>query len=77
VKDPYLYVSTGHSGYKLLDVTKPFNPDIVTSWPSWPTKDFIWSGNVLFVLGFDDLRIFDVSTPSEPVLLATIETETS
>jgi hypothetical protein len=76
VRDPYLYVSTGHNGYKLLDVTKPDNPDVVTSWTNWPTKDFIWSGDVLFILGFDDLRIFDVSTPSEPVLLATIEAET-
>jgi hypothetical protein len=77
VRAPFLYVSTGQGGYKLFDVAMPNDPGVIGGWDDWPTKDFIWSGDVLFVLGVDDLRIFDVSNPAKPVLLATIEAETS
>jgi hypothetical protein len=77
VRDPFLYVSSGENGFKLIDVAKPQEPEIVAGWLDWPTKDFIWSGDLLYILGLDDLRIYDVSTPSNPVLLATIESETS
>jgi hypothetical protein len=76
-RDPFLYVSSGKGGFKLLDVANPEEPEVVDEWTDWPTKDFIWSGDILFVLGFENLLIFDVSTPSNPALLATIEPETS
>ena len=73
VKDPFLYVSAGEDGFQLLDISKPTDPKVLAGWADWPTKDFIWSGRFLYVLGFDDLRIFDVSEPGKPELLATIE----
>jgi hypothetical protein len=77
VRDPFLYVSSGINGFKLVDIAKPQEPEVIGEWSDQPTKDFIWSGDVLFVLGFDKLLIFDVSSPSSPVLLAKIEPETS
>lgn len=73
VREPFLYVSTGQSGYALLDVTSPTEPSQLAAWSDWATKDFLWSNDVLFVLGFDDLRIYDVSDPKAPVLRSTIE----
>ncbi|MCI0452331.1 MAG: hypothetical protein L0Z51_08055 [Candidatus Latescibacteria bacterium] len=77
VRDPFLYVSTGGSGYALLDVTDPKAPAPLVAWPGWPTRDFLWSNDVLFVLGLDDVRIYDVTDPKAPVLLATIENDPS
>lgn len=71
--DHWLYVSTGPSGYTLLDVSAPADPSRVKSWSEWPTKDFIWESDVLYALGFDGLVIFDVSTPDDPVMLSTID----
>jgi len=72
VRDPFLYVSTGENGYALIDVTRPTEPSQIAAWTGWATKDFLWSNNVLFVLGFDDLRIYDVTNPRLPVLRSTI-----
>lgn len=72
VRDPFLYVSTGANGYALLDVTRPTEPSQIGVWTGWATQDFLWSNNVLFVLGFDDLRIYDVTNPRLPVLRSTI-----
>lgn len=77
VREPYLYVSTGASGYSLFDVRSPAEPSSLAAWSNWPTKDFLWSSNLLFVLGFDDLRIFDVSDPKSPALLSVIESDPS
>jgi Uncharacterized conserved protein len=77
VSEPYLYVSTGANGYALFSVADPKAPAAVGSWAGWPTRDFLWASNVLYVLGEDDVRIFDVTDPTEPVLLATIENDPS
>lgn len=77
VREPFLYVSTGPSGYALLDVTRPTEPASLGTWGDWPTKDFLWSNDVLYVLGFDDLRIYDVRDPKSPVLVSTIENDPS
>ncbi len=77
IRDAYLYVSTGANGFSLLDVATPATPAPLASWADWPTRDFLWSENTLFVLGNDDLRIFDVTDPKTPVLQATIENDPS
>ena len=73
VRDPFLYVSNGYEGFELLDIARPTEPSVVASWREWATKDFIWDDNVLYVLGFEDLRIFDTSKPDNPVLLAIVK----
>ena len=77
VSEPYLYVSTGASGYTLFKVSDPKAPAAVQSWSDWPTRDFLWTANVLYVLGEDDVRIFDVADPKTPVLLSVIENDPS
>lgn len=77
VRDPYLYVSTGTTGYTLLSIADPKAPALVKSWSGWPTRDFVWASNVLYVLGVDDVRIFDVTDPKVPVLLSIIESDPS
>jgi len=77
VREPHLFVSNGESGYSLLDVSRPEAPSPTAVWTDWATRDFIWSGDTLFVLGTRDLRIFDVRDPSHPVLLSRIEAATS
>lgn len=72
VDTPLLYVSTGYNGYELLDVTVPTTPSRIKKWEEKPTKDFIWSEDLLYVLTFKGLLIFDVSTPEEPVLLSEV-----
>jgi hypothetical protein len=77
VADTLLYVSKGRNGYTLFDVAQPKAPAELANWSDWPTRDFIWSGNTLFVLGIDDVRIFDVSDPVDPALVGVIEEGTS
>lgn len=77
VHEPLLYVSTGQSGYALLDVTSPTEPSQLAAWTDWATRDFLWSDDLLFVLGFDDLRIYDVSDPKAPVLRSKVENDGS
>lgn len=70
-----LYVSTGENGYELLDVSDPWQPTRLNAWSSRPTKDFIWTGRILYALTFDGLLIFDTSNPTEPVLLSELPAE--
>jgi hypothetical protein len=71
VRDPYLYVSNGRSGFTLLDVQRPGQPDAVGQWADRATRDFIWDRDTLYVLGDRDVHVFDVSDPRNPVYLAT------
>jgi hypothetical protein len=73
VNNPHLYVSSGDNGYQLLDFTAPDKPFVVKAWPDWATKDFIWFEDVLMVLGYGDVRIYDVTAPENPILLSKLE----
>lgn len=72
VTDGLLYVSNGNSGFELVDVSDPSDPVRKNVWHGMATRDFIWSGDVLYVLGTDDLKIYDVRVPENPVLLSTV-----
>jgi len=65
----WLYVSTGRKGFELFNIAKPQMPMRVAEWSQWPTRDFIWVDDVLYVLSDDRLLIFDVTLPHAPVLL--------
>lgn len=67
-----LYVSTGPNGFQLFDVQNPKEPQPISSWSERPTKDFIWSEDLLYTMGFDGILIYDVSSPESPVLLSEI-----
>jgi hypothetical protein len=70
---PLLYVSMGHYGCKLLDVATPDAPSDVNSWSDPETKDFIWFGDVLYVMSFADVKIYDVTSPDAPALLSQLD----
>ena len=70
---PLLYVSMGHHGCKLLDVATPDAPSDVNSWSDPETKDFIWFGDVLYVMSFEDVKIYDVTSPDAPALLSQLD----
>jgi hypothetical protein len=71
VREPYLYVSNGRSGFTLLDVGRPGASDVIGQWTERVTRDFIWEANVLYVLGDRDVHVFDVTDPTHPAYLAT------
>lgn len=73
VEGSQLFVSHGDNGYSLLDVSKPDAPEVKANWPTLPTRDFIWSGNTLFVMSQDNVYIYDVTDPSSPVFLSQVQ----
>ena len=73
VQNSQLFLSHGDSGYSLLDVSKPDAPEVKANWPTLATRDFIWSGNTLFVMSQDNVYIYDVTNPLEPVLLSQVQ----
>lgn len=75
VQDNGLYVSHGENGYSLLDISQSDNPTIRATWADEATRDFLWFGNTLFVLGDDNVSIYDVTDPMAPRLLSKVEPE--
>ncbi|MBD3343601.1 MAG: hypothetical protein GF401_00910 [Chitinivibrionales bacterium] len=73
IKDSLLYVSNGSSGFSLYNVSQPSSPEPLGQWGSPSTKDFIWYGDNLFVMGFEDIRILSVSNPQAPVQISSID----
>jgi len=70
---PLLYVSLGNFGWKLLDVAAPDRPSVVNSWSAPKTKDFIWFGDLLYVMGFEDVKIYSVTEPDVPFPLSQLD----
>jgi len=68
-----LYVSTGSNGFELFDVSIPATPQRVKKWAHGVTRDFIWSGTTLYVMGDNHISIYDATDPAAPVLLSRIE----
>jgi hypothetical protein len=73
VDDTLLYVSTGDSGFELLDVSDPGGPALVRKWRHGETRDFIWGDDVLYVMNGDNVAIYDVASPDEPILRSRVE----
>jgi hypothetical protein len=70
---PFLYVSTGHNGFKLFNVADADTPNAVVGWESPDTKDFIWYGDLLYVMGFKAVTIYRVTNPELPAPLSSIQ----
>jgi hypothetical protein len=71
--DTLLYVSLGVRGFDLYTIHDPGQLKKIESWDGPETKDFIWAGTLLYIMSFDNIRIFDVSNPLEPRELSVIE----
>jgi hypothetical protein len=73
VSDTLLYVAQGTNGYCLLDVKDPMAVRTLRSWQTPYARDFIWLGTRLYLMGLNDVRIYDASDPAAPLLLSTIQ----
>ena len=73
VNEALLYVSTGPKGFELLDIATPKTPVLVKKWYHGETRDFIWDNDRLYVMGTDDVSLYDVTAPNEPILRSRIE----
>jgi hypothetical protein len=73
VRDSLLYISNGYNGYGLYNVNEPGNVVRMIKWADRTTKDFIWSGSTLYIMGFDQVTIMDVADPENPVVVSTID----
>jgi hypothetical protein len=69
---PFVYVGNGPAGLTLVDVSDAFSPRVEKTWTGDDARDFIWDGTILYVLGSDEVRLYDVTEPSSPVLLSRI-----
>ncbi len=73
VSDTFLYVAQGKIGFSLFTVKDPRNVTAIKTWDKPAAKDFIWQGNRLYVMGFSNVSIYNVSDPLNPILISTIE----
>ena len=73
VQNARLYVSHGIGGYSLVDASDPANVTIEKTWSGKFARDFIWSGNTLFVLTDDNVNLYDVTDPLAPRLLSQVQ----
>ena len=75
----YIASRNFNSGWKIVDITSPYAPQLLGSFNSGTiTTDIDIAGTTAYVL-FNDtgLQIFDVSNPTDPILLGAYETTNS
>jgi hypothetical protein len=73
IKDSLLYVAQGNNGWTLFGLADPHNPAVLQQWSTPAARDFIWTGDRLFMMCFDRVRIYSVVDPRNPVMLGEIE----
>ena len=73
VKDSLLYVSNGYGGFTLFDISLPSSPEALKSWTGTDTKDFIWDSDVLYVMAFTEVRLYDVRDAMAPAAIGQIK----
>jgi hypothetical protein len=73
VGDSLLYVANGWSGFSLHRAANPNDMTQIQHWDSPATRDFIWTGNLLYLMGMEQIVIDDVSDPLNPRQLGIIE----
>ncbi|MFQ6609001.1 MAG: hypothetical protein ACE5EE_10800 [Fidelibacterota bacterium] len=72
----FVYVADGASGIKVIDISNPQDPTLLTSaQTSGTAKDVIVSGDYLFVaVGAAGVDMFDISVPDAPYWVANYNT---
>lgn len=72
MQDTLLYVGKGENGFCLVNAADPRQLRLEQTWTANDARDFIWLGNLLYVMGVGDVRIMDAASPGAPALLSTI-----
>jgi hypothetical protein len=72
IRDSLLYVAQGSGGWTLFGLSNPLQPVQLKQWSTPAMKDFIWKGDRLYAMCFDRVRIYSVSDPLNPVILAEV-----
>jgi len=70
-KDNYLFLGSLNNGLSILDLNDPINP--VSVWTNANLSLPTIYGNKMFAFGSDRDKIYDVSDPKNPILLADLQ----
>jgi len=75
VKDDHAFVADNLGGLQVIDISDPFQPDIVSSVPSIAAQALELSGDRAYVASFEQgLAIVDISDPLHPHLMGQVDT---
>lgn len=73
VNDTLAYIAKGYNGFCLYSIADPRNLTLLAQWPTPNTRDFIWDGNRLYLMGFTEVSVYDVTDPMAPVMVGSIQ----
>ncbi len=73
VGDSLLYVANGYAGYSLYRIGNGANAEVVKRWEKPAVKDFILSGDRLYIMGFNMVQVVNVADPMEPTTVITLQ----
>jgi hypothetical protein len=71
VSGSYAYVTDGHSGLQVLDISDPAAPVIISS-VAIPCNGIAVAGSYAYVLG-NGLQVLDISDPAVPVIVGSVD----
>lgn len=78
VSGDYAFVALGTEGIAVVDISDPFGPSVVGNCPSWSglsyQDDPVLRGDVLFMTTNVHLDVIDVSTPTAPACVGSLNT---
>ncbi|MBN1576097.1 MAG: hypothetical protein JW913_06070 [Chitinispirillaceae bacterium] len=73
VGDSLLYVANGWAGFSLYRAANPRDLEMIAQWDEPATRDFIWDRDRLYLMGMEQVVVYDVADPADPHKLGTIE----
>ncbi|MBN1309384.1 MAG: hypothetical protein JXA18_15800 [Chitinispirillaceae bacterium] len=73
VGDSLLYVANGWAGFSLYRAANPLDLEIIAQWSEPAARDFIWDRDRLYLMGMEEVVVYDVADPFNPRELGSIE----
>jgi hypothetical protein len=73
IKDGLVFLALGMDGIAIFDVSEPFNPEPLSNYFITEAEAVFVQGDYLFCGEGDNFYIFNISKPSNPILIAIIE----
>jgi hypothetical protein len=72
VNGGYAFVAASPGGLQIVDISNPAAPSLVTTVPLSDCSDVRVSGNYAYVMGSSHFTLLDISTPSAPVTVSSM-----